>query len=115
MENAEIYFEKQESALCGQHCLNNLTQGMFFDPFELAEIAKDLDEKERRAFLELGLSLALSLAYLPSFDVPDNCLAGHDNPDLLRFLADDSHNVDESGNFSFDTLRIAVQDRFGFA
>jgi ataxin-3 len=33
--------------LCAQHALNALLQGNYFDPSQLAEIAKQLDELER--------------------------------------------------------------------
>lgn len=68
-----IYHERQESALCGQHCLNNLLQGPFFTAPDLASIAAELDMKER----ELGIYA--------------------------------SANVDDSGNFSIQVLRSALQ------
>eukprot|EP00944_MAST-04C_sp_MAST-4C-sp1_P007798 g7798.t1 len=42
-----IYHERQVASLCGQHCLNNLLQGPFFTSFNLADIANELDNKER--------------------------------------------------------------------
>lgn len=42
-----IYHERQESMLCGQHCLNNLMQGPFFNAVELSNIALELDAQER--------------------------------------------------------------------
>lgn len=45
--DAFIYHEKQESLLCGQHCLNNLLQGPYFSAADLSEIAHELDAKER--------------------------------------------------------------------
>lgn len=33
--------------LCAQHSLNTLLQGNYFDPSQLADIAKQLDELER--------------------------------------------------------------------
>eukprot|EP01031_Cornospumella_fuschlensis_P036483 gene36483-44260_t len=76
-----VYHEVQESALCGQHCLNNLLQGPFFTAVDLATIAQDLDEQER--------------------------LLG--NQDSLRASA----NVDNSGNFSIQVLRTALQSFSG--
>lgn len=70
--------ERQQAALCGRHCLNNLLQGPYFDDFDLAEIAHQLDARER----ELMLS------------------EGTDTADAIRFVAEDSGNVDASGNFS---------------
>eukprot|EP00940_MAST-03C_sp_MAST-3C-sp2_P003409 g3409.t1 len=82
-----LYHEKQAAALCGQHCLNNLMQAPIFDLETLTKIAHNLDEEER----------ALMLA------------GGCDTPAALKFLAEDSGNVDGSGNFSLQVLRIALQ------
>lgn len=76
-EDEWIYFEKQESKLCGQHCLNNLVQGSYFSAPDLADIAAELDESERK----------------------------------LGFTSMMSHHVDETGNFSIEVLRIAM-DKF---
>lgn len=70
-----IYHERQESALCGQHCLNNLLQGPLFTAADLASIAAELDSQER-------------------------ALGTHER---------DSANVDDSGNFSIQVLRVALQ------
>ncbi len=72
-----VYHERQESQLCGQHCLNNLLQGPFFNAIDLAEIARELDAAERR----LG-----AVSYINA-----------------------SANVDDSGNFSIQVLRVALQ------
>ncbi|PAV90021.1 hypothetical protein WR25_07644 [Diploscapter pachys] len=42
-----IYFEKQESLMCGQHALNMLLQSDYFSAQDLAEIARRLDSLER--------------------------------------------------------------------
>lgn len=49
MEKEETYIlhETQESALCGQHCLNNLVQQTTFGAVDLAELAQELDAQER--------------------------------------------------------------------
>lgn len=41
-----IYHELQESALCGQHCLNNLLQAHVYSAIGLGEIAQQLDRQE---------------------------------------------------------------------
>mmetsp|Transcript_26209 Transcript_26209/g.74262 ORF Transcript_26209/g.74262 Transcript_26209/m.74262 type:complete len:281 (+) Transcript_26209:102-944(+) len=43
-----IYHEKQYGSMCGQHCLNNLLQGPYFQAEDLANIAHELDEQERK-------------------------------------------------------------------
>lgn len=72
-----IYHEQQESQLCGQHCLNNLLQGPYLSAVDLADIANELDQRERA----LG------------------------NKESLF----ESANVDDSGNFSIQVLRVALQ------
>jgi ataxin-3 len=72
-----VYHEKQDSRLCGQHCLNNLLQGPHFDAIYLADIASELDGMERRIGAVEG-----------------------------RFT---SANVDDTGNFSIQVLRVALQ------
>mmetsp|Transcript_3878 Transcript_3878/g.11588 ORF Transcript_3878/g.11588 Transcript_3878/m.11588 type:complete len:308 (+) Transcript_3878:3419-4342(+) len=49
-ENEEVlvYHEQQVSYLCGVHALNALLQGEFFTEFELAKLARSLDEEEQR-------------------------------------------------------------------
>uniref|UniRef100_A0A2K6K9F3 Ataxin-3 homolog n=1 Tax=Rhinopithecus bieti TaxID=61621 RepID=A0A2K6K9F3_RHIBE len=42
--------------LCAQHCLNNLLQGEYFSPVELASIAHQLDEEERMRMAEGGVT-----------------------------------------------------------
>ena len=49
-----LYHEKQEAALCGQHCLNNLTQGPHFSTGALADIAHAFDRQEQKLMLEAG-------------------------------------------------------------
>jgi Ataxin-3 len=78
-----IYHEKQVSALCGQHCLNNLLQSPVFSPDGLAQLALRLDAQERAFMLSQGT----------------------DTPDALKFLAEDSGNVDEAGNFSLQARK----------
>ncbi|GAB5035166.1 ataxin 3 variant ref [Nannochloropsis oceanica] len=84
-----IYYEKQESSLCGQHALNALLIGPYFTPGDLAEIAAELDAKERELMLAAG-----------------------ETEEALKFLAEDSGNVNASGFFSVEVLRLALS-RFG--
>lgn len=46
-----IYHEKQEpdSSLCAQHCLNNLVQENIWTAADLADLARQLDERELEA------------------------------------------------------------------
>ncbi len=72
--------ERQKAALCGQHCLNNLLQGPYFTEGELAEIAHELDSRERALMFSAGTETAEAIAY----------------------AAEESGNVDDSGNFSVE-------------
>ena len=65
-----LYHEKQESALCGQHCLNNLLQGPYFNAGSLADLAHELDAMEQRLMMSEGMTA-----------------------DARRFLAEGSGNV----------------------
>ena len=38
-DSALVYHERQDSALCGQHCINNLLQGYYYSASDLADIA----------------------------------------------------------------------------
>lgn len=78
-----VYHEQQESQLCGQHCLNNLVQEPYYSSVELAEIAQELDQMER-SFIS-------------------------NTTDILRSFQEGSGNVDESGNFSFQVLKVALE------
>jgi Ataxin-3 len=81
-----IYHERQRSMLCGQHALNALFQCPLFGPGDLAEIGVELDEAERRHIMARGV----------------------DSVEAIKWLAEDSHNVDRAGNFSLDVLRQAL-------
>jgi len=85
-----IYHEKQtiQSALCGVHCLNSLLQRPAFTPFDLAKIAKDLDDNEREIMASAG-----------------------DTKEYKQFLKEDSSNVGDDGNFSLQVLEAALQKR----
>jgi ataxin-3 len=78
-----VYHELQDSHLCGQHCLNNLIQQDFFSAVALADIAQELDEQERSI-------LTPNDPYSPG-------------------KSELSSNVDESGNFSIQVLRVALE------
>jgi len=85
-----IYHETQtsESALCGVHCLNTLLQRPAFTEFDLAKIAKDLDDHEREIMASQG-----------------------DTKEYLKFLAEDSVNVGDDGNFSLQVLQATLRKR----
>jgi len=86
MEATHIYHEKQEGELCGVHCLNTLLQGSYFTEIDLAMIAQELDERERQIMMEHG----------------------SETPDFLKYMAEDSGNVADSGNYSFQVLERAL-------
>lgn len=90
-----IYHERQDSLLCGQHCLNNLLQGPYFTTDVLGEIAQELDLQEQ------------ALGGLEE-QAPDDLLSSvMGYPPNHR--ASRSSNVDEAGNFSIQVLRVALQ------
>lgn len=81
-----IFHEKQEGQLCAQHCINNLLQGQYYTPTDLAEIAKQLDQQEMEAMRE-GISSA--------------------EPSLSK--ENSSSNYDDSGFFSIQVVTKALQ------
>jgi len=76
-----IFHEKQEGALCGQHCLNSLLQKAYFTAVDLAEIGRGLDEQERSVIAE-----------------------SNDLAELEEFTKHGSGNVDDSGFFSVQVI-----------
>ncbi|XP_014257629.1 ataxin-3-like isoform X1 [Cimex lectularius] len=81
-----IFHEKQDGSLCAQHCLNNLLQGQYFSPVDLATLALKMDEEERKRMAELG----------------------DDTEDYQKFLAQPSGNCDDSGYFSVQVISAAL-------
>ncbi|KAG0362980.1 Josephin-domain-containing protein [Gamsiella multidivaricata] len=49
-----IFHEQQEGNLCAQHCLNALLQGPYFTAIDLAELARQLDQREQDALGNSG-------------------------------------------------------------
>ena len=64
-----IYFEPQESALCGQHCLNNLLQGHLFAASDLSDIALALDAQERAMGMTSGSSISHNVDESGNFSI----------------------------------------------
>ena len=71
---------------CGVHCLNNLLQGPYFTEVALAEVALELDEREKELMRAEG-----------------------DTADYQRFLGEASGNVALDGNFSIQVLSEALR------
>jgi len=82
-----LYHEPQAAALCGVHALNTLLQGPYIDEFQCAEIAQQLDAEESALYAESGMESA----------------------DYLKFVAEGSANVDNSGMFSIQVLSKALE------
>jgi ataxin-3 len=87
----KVYWEKQgQDKLCGVHCVNSLLQGPFFDEITLSEIALELDSKEKQLMAARGF----------------------DSQDFLKFMAQESNNVADDGNYSFQVLSEALSRTF---
>jgi ataxin-3 len=85
---ANIYWERQGSdRLCGVHCINSLLQGPFFDEIQLAQIAQDLDKTEKALMMEQGTN----------------------SKDFMKFMAEESNNVADDGNYSMQVLAEALK------
>mmetsp|Transcript_29387 Transcript_29387/g.45424 ORF Transcript_29387/g.45424 Transcript_29387/m.45424 type:complete len:246 (+) Transcript_29387:147-884(+) len=82
-----LYHEKQVAGLCAVHCINTLLQGRYLNEIDLMQIAQSLDEQEREAMRERG----------------------NDNPEFLKFLAAESGNVADDGNYSHPVILKALE------
>jgi len=89
-DETKIYWEEQFAGLCGIHAINNLLQSPYFSEGDLAQIAKDLHEAERKLMAQLGT----------------------DTRDFLTFMAKESSHVDEAGNFSIEVIKRALETFF---
>ena len=74
-----VYHELQESALCGQHCMNNLLQARCFTELQLGGIAQQLDAEERM----LGLTENANVDATGNFSIQ-----------VLRRALQQSHNIE---------------------
>jgi Ataxin-3 len=84
-----IYHERQEARLCGLHALNNLAQiSNCFAADYLASIAHEL------AAMELSM---------------------YDAEERRIRIREGSHYVDDSGNFSIEVLKVAIEQKLGVA
>lgn len=92
-ESIWIYHEKQEALLCGQHALNNLVQRPAFTPYQLSQLAHQLD--------------ALELEYMAQ-----NNEGGTRSVEYQQRLQEGSSNVDEAGNFSIQVLKAALLEQY---
>ncbi|XP_053210659.1 ataxin-3-like [Panonychus citri] len=82
-----IFHEKQEGQLCAKHCLNALLQGPYFTEFDLASIAKIIDDEERLKMAE----------------------GGENRQEYREFIEGPSFNMDDSGYFSIQVLANALK------
>lgn len=88
-----IYHERQQSAMCGLHALNNLVQSSCFSAPELNQIADHLDT------VELDL-LAV------------NEDGGVHSEEYQQRVQQGSENASMWGDYSIEVLRYAMQHRF---
>ena len=80
------YHFQQEGQLCAQHCLNTLLQGPYYTAVDLATIAGQLDEEERRRMA--------------------GGTAGENSEEYRRFIAQPSANMDDTGNIKIESASI---------
>lgn len=79
-------FFMQQGSLCALHCLNSLLQGQYFNPVDLAEIARKLDDQEREQMAEGGIN----------------------SQEYMHFLEQPSSNMDDRGFFSIQVITKAL-------
>ncbi|RWS04393.1 ataxin-3-like protein [Dinothrombium tinctorium] len=73
--------------MCAKHCLNSLLQAAYFTELDLATIALQIDEQEKRQMAEGGLN----------------------NAEYLQFVSKPSSNMDDSGYFSVQVIESALK------
>lgn len=66
----------------------NSSQGPYFSEVDLSQIAQEFDERERQLMMESGI----------------------ENEDYLNYVANESENVNNEGNFSIQVLRKALEN-----
>ena len=96
-----LYFEKQSANLCGQHCLNNLMQSPKFSLDTLMTVAGQLDQEERKLLADNSDFASTNVS--ASSIIEKNIKKKKFEP-----------QVDESGNFSLQVLRVAL-NAFGIS
>lgn len=89
MDKVSVYHEKQQSACCGRHAINNLLQNAAWTDVELAEVAMGLYENEKALRLQ-------------------NC-DGVGDRTFIEFVGAGNPYVDDSGNFSVEVLERALE------
>eukprot|EP01098_Paradermamoeba_levis_P013582 TRINITY_DN6221_c0_g1_i2.p1 TRINITY_DN6221_c0_g1~~TRINITY_DN6221_c0_g1_i2.p1 ORF type:complete len:313 (+),score=93.44 TRINITY_DN6221_c0_g1_i2:173-1111(+) len=82
-----IYFESQVAGLCAVHCLNSLLQGAYFTEIDLMQVGQEFDRKEKLLMAEAGM----------------------ETPEFLKYMAEDSGNVADDGNYSIQVLAEALK------
>jgi hypothetical protein len=142
-----IYFEKQESAFCAVHSINNLLQGAvcrcapthargcgggilhqptargvvacpppgagpLFTEVDLAQIALEIDERERQIMVRPrapppGFLVQQQQGPLSSSRARTRAQMerGTETKEFLTFMAADSANLNQSGNFSIQVIK----------
>lgn len=109
-----IYHERQDSLLCGQHCINNLLQGPYFNAVDLSDIAIELDSIENsliESYDDNNNSLNNNNTHNLLNDVSAliNGRSAHSQRSSSHSTAKNSNNVDDSGNYSIQVLKCALQ------
>eukprot|EP00727_Mastigamoeba_balamuthi_P010708 m51a1_g626 hypothetical protein (287) ;mRNA; f:134383-135610 len=87
MADFYLYHELQEAGLCAVHCLNAVMQGPVFNEIDLMHVSHDLDRRERDLMMAAGMESA----------------------SFVKFVAEDSHNVSEDGNFSVQVIQKVLE------
>ncbi|ELR20102.1 ubiquitin interaction motif domain containing protein [Acanthamoeba castellanii str. Neff] len=82
-----LYHEKQVAGLCAVHALNTLMQNSIFTEIDLMQIAHEFDRREKEVMMASGI----------------------DSTDFLKYMAEDSGNVADDGNYSIQVIEEALK------
>jgi hypothetical protein len=121
-----IYHERQDGLLCGQHCINNLLQGPYFNAVDLSDIAIELDSIENsliesndnnnnnnnnnnntQYYAPINSSVVDTI--LNDVSAVINGRSAHAHRSSSHSTTTKSNNVDDSGNYSIQVLKCALQ------
>jgi ataxin-3 len=114
-ETTFIYHERQDSLLCGQHCINNLLQGPYFNAVDLSDIAIELDSIENSLIESYDNdnnkynNNSVVDTILNDVSAVINGRSAHAHKISSHSTTAKSNNVDDSGNYSIQVLKCALQ------
>ena len=105
-----LYHEKQVAGLCAVHALNTLMQNSIFTEIDLMQIAHEFDRREKEVMMASGIDSTDFLKFAPSSSSVSSSLGFiYLYLFLCRYMAEDSGNVADDGNYSIQVIEEALK------